>query len=152
MKRILISQNEENNGEDYVVVDGNLIIDKDLSLKYYRKIKETESWKENFKDDFIELKSNKKDILIKSHYLDTDNINRYIYYMYYVKKNDDLNIILDFLEKDSEKINRNIDKEKTLEIINRIKANKKLTSVFLKVILILAAASIAYGVIKSLKL
>ena len=70
--------------------------------------------------------------------------------MYYIKKNDDLNIGLDFLEKDSQKINRNIDKEKTLDIINRIKHNKELRSIFYKLILVIIAISFVYGVIKIL--
>ena len=70
MNRLLISQNETNNGENYVVVDGELITDQDLCLQYYRKIKETDNWNQDFKDDFFELKSNNKDILLKSHYID----------------------------------------------------------------------------------
>jgi hypothetical protein len=151
MKRLLISQNETNNGEDYVVADGKLITDQDLCLQYYRKLKETENWKQNYKDDFFELKSNNKDILLKSHYIEKDNIDRNIYYMYYVKKNDDLNVVLEFLEKDSQKISRNIDKEKTLRIINKIKTNKKLKSIFYKLIFIIIAASLAYGIIKTIK-
>ena len=83
MKRLLISQNETNNGKDYVVVDGELINDQDLCLQYYRKLKETDNWKQNFKDDFFELKSNNKDILLKSHYIEDDNVDRNIYYMYF---------------------------------------------------------------------
>ncbi len=151
MKRILISQNETNNSEDYVVVDGEIIRDKDLALQYYRKLKETDNWKQDFQDDFLELKSNDKDVLIKSHYLDKDNLNRNIYYMYYVEKNDDLNEILNYLEIDSQKIDRNVDKEKTLVIINKIKGNNKIKSIFYKLILILAAASLAYSLFKSIK-
>lgn len=151
MKRILISQNETNNNEDYVVVDGVLIKNKDLALQYYRKLKETDNWKQNFKDDFLELKSNNKDVLIKSHYLDRDNVNRSIYYMYYVERNDDFNEILKYLEIDSQIIDRNIDKEKTLEIINKIKTNNNIKSIFYKLILILVAASLAYSLFKFLK-
>lgn len=151
MKRILISQNETNNSEDYVVVNGELIQDKDLTLQYYRKLKATDNWKQDFKDDFFELKSNNKDVLIKSHYLDEDNINRSIYYMYYVEGNDDFNEILKYLEIDSQKIDRNIDNEKTFKIINKIKTNKNIKSIFYKLILILAAASLVYSLFKFIK-
>lgn len=144
MKRILISQNEKNNGEDYVVVDGQLINDEDLCLKYSKKVRETDNWKQNYRDDFLELKSNNTAIFIKSHYLNKDSGNRNIYYMYLIEQNDDLDMVLEFLEKDSKMIHREIDKEKTKEIINKIKANKRLKSNLFILLLVLAAASFIY--------
>jgi hypothetical protein len=79
MKRILISQNEKNNGTDYVVVNGKLVKDEDIRLKHYREVRKSDNWKVNYKDDFLELKSENGQILIKSNYLDKDNVNRSIY-------------------------------------------------------------------------
>ena len=149
MKRILISQNEMNDGKDYVVVDGELINDEDLRLKYFRKLRETDDWNQSFKDDTFELKSKKNNFFLKSHYIDKDNTNRNIYYMYFVENNDNLDAVLDFLEKDSKIISRNIDSEKTLEIINKIKSNEKLKSIFYKLIIALVIASITYAIFKN---
>lgn len=151
MKRILISQNEKNDGTDYVVVDGQLINDKDLHQEYYNKVKETRNWKQSFKNDFLELKSNNNNILINSHYLDKDNVNRNIFYIYLIENKDNLEDILEYLDKDSKLINRNVDREKTLEIINRIKANKGIKLNLANLLLVLAAAGFVYFIIKTLK-
>ena len=149
MKRILISQNEKNNSEDYVVVDGNLIDDKELGLHYYRKVSKADNWKHTYKDDFFELKNKNNNIFIKSHYSDKDDIHRNIYYLYLIE-NKDLDVVLDYLEKDSQQISRKIDRDKTLEVIKKIKANERLKSYLFKLILVLAVASIAYIIINTL--
>lgn len=150
MKRILISQNEKNYGTENVVVDGELINDEDHCLQYFKKVKETDNWELNFKDDFLELKSYNNNILLKSHYLDKDSVNRNIYYIYLVENNDNLHTILKYLQKDSQIIHRDIDQEKTIEIINRIKSNKKIKSSMYILTIVLASVSIAYIIINQL--
>lgn len=151
MKRILISQNEKNDGIDYVVANGELIKDEDLCLQYYRQLRESDTWKQNYKDDFLELKSSTSQILLKSHYLDKDDVNRNIYYTYLIENKEDFNSILDSLEKDSEIIKRKIDREKTREVVTRIKTNKKLKLNINKILMALAAIGIAYFIINSLR-
>ena len=151
MKRILISQNEENDGTDYVIVDGELIEDKDLCLQYYREVRKSDIWKQNFKNDFLELKSSNNKIFLKSHYSDKDDANRNIYYTYLIENNDNLETILTQLEEDSEIINRKIDKEKTLAVIQKIKTDKKLRLKLNQILFVLVAVGIAYIVINALR-
>ena len=151
MKRILISQNEENDGTEYVVVDGELIKDKDLCLQYYREVRKSDAWKQNFKNDFLVLKSSNNKIFLKSHYSDKDDANRNIYYTYLIENNDNFETILTQLEEDSKIINRKIDKEKTLAVIEKIKTDKNLKLKLNQILLVLVVVGIAYIVINALR-
>ncbi|RKS53791.1 hypothetical protein BC962_2047 [Gillisia mitskevichiae] len=151
MKRILISQNEKNNGTDYVIVNGQLVKDEDLCLHHYRELRISDTWKQDYKDDFLELKSNKNNLLLKSHYIDKDNVNRSIYYTYMIENEDNFDVVLSNLEKDSQVINRKIDRERTIDVIKNIKQNNKLKSKINKILILLFAVGIAYIIINSLK-
>lgn len=151
MERILISQNENNDGTDYVVVNGELIGDEDLGLKYYRELRKSDNWKKVFKDEFLELKSNNNQILLKSHFLDKDNVNRNIYYTYFLRNNDSYDILLNQLENDSNVINRKVDRDRTLKIIKGFKSNKSLGLNITRILISIAAIGIAYYLINSLR-
>ncbi|WHT39530.1 hypothetical protein QNH98_02180 [Myroides sp. mNGS23_01] len=129
MKRVLISQNERNNGTDYLIVDGSLIQDEDKVVHYGRIFSKTDKWKEVFNDDFLEIRQQDKQLLIKSFYNDKDVVGRVIYYMYLIDDTDDIETILNYLEKDSQVINRTFDRERVHEIIERINANDRLKKV-----------------------
>ncbi|MFV8226578.1 hypothetical protein [Christiangramia aquimixticola] len=151
MKRILISQSEKNDGTDYVVVDGKLIKDQDLRLQYHKELRRSIEWNLNYKDDFLELKSFKNQILLKSQYLSKDDVNRNIYYTYLIENNENFETVIRYLEKDSLSINRTIDREKTLEIINKFKSEKKLKSNFKLILIALTAIGISTLIINALK-
>ena len=126
MKRVLVSQNENNNGTDYLIVDGVLANNEDKVVYYGRIFSKTDDWNELYKDNFLEVRQQNNQLLIKSFYNDKDVVGRSIYYMYLVEdKLDNFDTILGFLEKDSQLINRNLDREHTQEIIAKIKNNKE---------------------------
>lgn len=145
MKRVLISQNEKNNGTDYLIVDGKVISDKDAIVDYGRKISKTDIWEVMYNDEFLEVRKDKNQLLVKSHYLDKDVVGRQIYYLYLVDDSDNLETILNYLEEDSKLINRSIDKIKTLEIIDRLKNNNKAKKkIIIYLLLILGISLITY--------
>jgi len=72
-----------------------------------------------------------------------DNVGRKIYYMYLIDNGVDLETILKYLERDSMALNRQFDREKTLEIIKRIQGNNKLKSNLQKLIIIIVAVVLA---------
>lgn len=141
MKRVLISQNERNNGTDYLIVDGNLIQDEDNVAYYGRIFSNTDKWKEFFKDDFIEIRKDKNQLLIKSFYEDKDIAGRVIYYMYLVEDQDSIETILNYLEQDSKVIERSFDRERVLKIIERINTNDRLKKSIIKYV------AIAFGAV-----
>jgi len=151
MERILISQNENNDGTDYVVVNGGLVRDEDLSLKYYRELRKSDNWKQVYKDEFLEFRSNNNQILLKSHFLDKDNVNRNIYYTYYISNNDSFETVLNQLENDSNVINRKVDRDRTLEIIKGFKSNKSLRLNITIILISIAAISIAYYITNAIR-
>lgn len=140
MKRVLISQNERNNGTDYLIVNGELLNDEDKVVYYGRIFSKTDDWEEVHKDDFLEIRQKENQMLIKSYYKERDTINSIIYYMYLFDKIDDVDIILNFLEQDSQLINRSFDKEHTQKIIEDIRKNKEIKKKIIKYIAIAAGA------------
>ncbi|WGU67567.1 hypothetical protein QIU18_05425 [Capnocytophaga canimorsus] len=141
MKRILVSQNENNNGTDYIVIDGKLENSDEVIRQVSKKIFSTDNWRRIHKDDFLEMKKNGNELLLKSYYKDKDIAGRSIYYLYMVENNDDIDSVLHFLEKDSEVINRNIDKERTLQIVEHIKSDNKLRNIIIYTLLVIIALS-----------
>lgn len=134
MKRVLTSQNERNNGTDYLIVDGNLMQEEYKILEYGKLFSNANKWIETYKDDFIEIRKDKNQLLIKSFYNDKDVVGRVIYYMYLIDDTDDIETILNYLEKDSQVINRTFDRERVLEIIERINTNDRLKKSIIKYI------------------
>ncbi len=63
--------------------------------------------------------------------------------MYLIDNGVDLETILKYLERDSMALNRQFDREKTLEIIKRIQGNNKLKSNLQKLIIIIVAVVLA---------
>ena len=82
MKRILVSQNENNNGTDYIVIDGKLENSDEVMHQVSKKIFSTDNWRRIHKDDFLEIKKNGNELLLKSYYKDKDVAGRAIYYLY----------------------------------------------------------------------
>jgi hypothetical protein len=143
MERILMSQHEDNNGTDYVVLNGKLLQDKDDIREYARKIIDTEDFKVKYSDEYITISQKENKILFSSNYENKDNVGRKIYYMYLIDNGVDLETILKYLERDSMALNRQFDREKTLEIIKRIQGNNKLKSNLQKLIIIIVAVVLA---------
>lgn len=141
MRRILVSQNEKNSGLGYLIVNGQLLNDEDEIVYYGNIFSETDNWKEVFRDDFLEIRQQDKQLLIKSFYNYKDVVGRVIYYMYLIDDMDDIETILNYLEKDSEVINRTFDRERVLEIVERINTNDRLKKSIIKYV------SIALGVL-----
>lgn len=143
MERILMSQHEDNNGTDYVVLNGKLLQDRDDIREYARKIIDTEDFKVKYSDEYITISQKENKILFSSNYENKDNVGRKIYYMYLIDNGDDLETILEYLERDSMALNRQFDREKTLEIIKRIQGNNELKSNLQKWIIITVAVVLA---------
>lgn len=138
-----MSQHEDNNGTDYVVLNGKLLQDKDDIREYARKIIDTEDFKVKYSDEYITISQKENKILFSSNYENKDNVGRKIYYMYLIDNGVDLETILKYLERDSMALNRQFDREKTLEIIKRIQGNNKLKSNLQKLIIIIVAVVLA---------
>lgn len=120
MERILMSQNENNNGTDYIIVNGILIQD-DSASNYIDKISIAASkFNTRYKDKFITIKQGEGKILLSSHYVDKDKIGRSIYYSYLIDKQSSWKDILDYLEQDSKAINRTINRENTLKFKDKV--------------------------------
>lgn|SRR5690554_3364379 len=140
MKRILVSQNERNNGTDYLIENGIVINDEDKIVYYGRIFSKTDDWEEVYKDDFLEVRQQENQLLIKSFYNDKDVAGRIIYYMYLIEEKDSIETILDYLEKDSQLINRTFDRERVQKIIEQIKNNEDLKKNLIKYITIAVGA------------
>lgn len=140
MERILVSQNERNNGTDYLIINGEISNDKDKVVFYGKKFSKTDDWVEVYKDVFLEIRKQQNQLLIKSFYNERDTINSIIYYMYLIEETDNIETILSFLEKDSQLINRTFDKEKVQTIIEQIKRNEGLKKNLIKYIALSVAA------------
>lgn len=126
MKRVLISQNENNNGTEYIIVNGKIEINYDRIVEYGRILSKTDDWEEIHNEDFLEIRKNEKQLLIKSFYKDKDIVGRSIYYLYLIDENDNYDLILDYLEQDSKLINRTVDRFRTTELINKLKNSAKI--------------------------
>lgn len=148
MKRILFSQNEDAIKDDYFVIDGVVELDNvsDLSQKAFEKINDVENWNVVYRNPKLEIRKKGQFLSIKSHYKDKDDADRYIFYIYYVKTNDYREMI-DYLKKDSLKINKNVAFE-TEKLINEINECKSLRNTFIG---LLAAILISFALWKIIK-
>lgn len=140
MKRILVSQNENNSGAGYLIVNGELLDNEDKIVYYGRVFSSTDEWKKLYKDDFLEIRQQENQLLIKSFYNDKDVAGRIIYYMYLIEETDNIETILNYLEKDSQLINRTFDKETVQKIIEQIISNKGLKKNLIKYIAVAVGA------------
>src|SRR5690554_2435791 len=112
MRRILISQNENNNNTDYVIETGKLISDKGLISDLHFEV--TNSYLKAdmlYQNDNLSIKRLNNKIIIQSHYVDKDVIGRQIFYMFYIEnlRHTDIEIIINYLKEDSKVISRTID-------------------------------------------
>ena len=153
MKRLLLSQNENNNGDNYLVLNGEVLPKSPDNLQYIQLFSDTKKYKEIFRDDFLTIKEKNNAILFSSHYLDKDNMGRQIFYMYHLDEKDNLEQILQLLMLDSKKINRTIDFEKTLQIVKKIEENnilkRKLNKyISIALLILILCTSIAYFISK----
>lgn len=140
-----MSQHEENNGTDYVVLNGVLLKDASEIAKYAQKVIKTDDFKEMYSDGYLTISQKDNKILFSSNYENKDEAGRKIYYMYLLDKQDSLERVLDYLEKDSMALNRQFDREKTMEIIQKIKSNDTLKKNLAKWILIgIAVLGVVY--------
>lgn len=131
-----MSQHEDNNGTEYVVLNGVLLEDKDDIFEYSRKIVQgTDDFKVMYSDEYLTISQKDNRILFYSHYENKDKVGRKIHYMYLLDKQDNLERVLDYLEKDSMALNRQFDRERTMEIIQKIKSNDTLKTNLAKWIL-----------------
>lgn len=151
MERILMSQHEENNGTDYVVLNGVLLEDASEIAKYAQKVIKTDDFKVMYPDGYLTISQKDNKILFSSNYENKDDAGRKIYYMYLLDKQDSLERVLDYLEKDSMALNRQFDREKTMEIIQKIKKNHTLKKNLTKWMLIgIAVLGVVYLISKFL--
>ncbi|SDH82885.1 hypothetical protein [Myroides phaeus] len=148
MKRILLSQHKENNGTDYLIVDGELLIDGNSIVEYGRLIAQTDEWQEEYRDEFLEIRKKENKIILKSYYTDKDIVGRVIYYLYIIEGVDDFNIIMDYLKEDSKVIDRTFDREKILGIVEEINNNKKLKKKVIGIVLLIIGLSLLTYLIK----
>jgi hypothetical protein len=134
MKRILYSQNESAIKDDYFVIDGVVELDNvsDLSLKAFQIINDVENWKIFHKDAELEIRKKGEFLSIKSHYINKDESNRYIFYVYYVETNN-IKHMINVLKEDSLKINKEVAFE-TEKLINRINKNAALKKILVGII------------------
>lgn len=146
MKRILISQNDINIGNDYIVADGELINEEDSIIYYTKEISKSDNWKTILKDEYIVIKKEKNNLVIKSIYQDKDEAGRYVYYIYLIEDFEgDFETILEYLDNDSKIIKRNLNRTKILEIIKKDKESKKKKS-----LLFIAAIVLSIGIVMAL--
>jgi hypothetical protein len=128
IKRILYSQNENVIKDDYFVIDGVLEQDNvsNLSLDAFQIIKDTEDWKETYKEEGLVIRRKGNYLNIKSHYINKDESGRFIFYVYYVESKD-INEMLEYLKSDSAIINKEIGfkVEKLIQKIDNKKIIKK---------------------------
>lgn len=112
MRRILISQNENNDNTDYVVENGKLVYDKAMISDLHVEV--TKSYLEGdllYKNDNLKIKRLNDKVIIQSHYVDVDVVGRRIFYMFYVEKLSQIDVqtFINLLKKDSKVISRTID-------------------------------------------
>lgn len=148
IKRILYSQHENVIKDDYYVIDGVLEYDNvsNLSLTAFQIIKETENWKEIYKEDNLVIRQKGNYLNIKSYYLNKDESGRYMFYVYYVESNE-IQEMLDLLKSDSEIINKELAFE-TLQLIKKIKSIKKLRIVIISALTLIVISFLTWKVIK----
>lgn len=148
IKRILYSQNESVLKDDYFVINGILEHDNvsNLSLDAFQIIKETENWKEIYKQDDIVIRQKRSFLNIKSHYINKDESERYIFYMFYVQSKN-IKEAFELLRSDSKLIHKELG-FKDEEIIQKIKSKKKKIRFFSILLIVIALCFLIWKTIK----
>lgn len=148
MKRILITQNENNDNTDYLIENGKLIIDNNIKSDLHYEVTNSYINAEMiYENNSLRIKRLDDKIIIQSYYLDTDVIGRNIFYIFYIENSTRINSddIINFLKEDSRELSRNINPDDEKQIIDdhlynfeiNIKKNKKLIDKKLGTILLI---------------
>ncbi|MCU7569504.1 hypothetical protein JSO62_10155 [Riemerella anatipestifer] len=148
MERILISQREDASTNELLVYNGLLITDKNEVLKHAKKVIYNDDFKQVYKDDFVKVKVKDNRLYLSSYYTNKDNVGRRIHYTYLIDAKDNLDVVLSYLEKDSEVLDRQIEKDKIRNIIEQIKTNEilknRLSKLFLGMSIVLGVVVLYY--------
>lgn len=148
MKRILFSQNESAIKDDYFVIDGVVELDNvsNLSLKAFQIINDVENWKVIYKDTELEIRKKGEFLSIKSHYINKDESDRFIFYIYYVETND-VSLMMNLLKEDSLKINKELAFE-TEKLIDKLNKNAGLKKILIGIIAAIVISFIVWEIVK----
>ena len=148
MKRILFSQNESAIKNDYFVIDGVVELDNvsNLSLGAFQVINDVENWKIIYKDKELEIRKKGEFLSIKSHYINKDESDRFIFYIYYVETND-ISIMINLLKEDSLKINKELAFE-TEKLIDKLNKNADLKIILIGIIAAIVISFIVWEIVK----
>ncbi|MDI5950100.1 MULTISPECIES: hypothetical protein [Flavobacterium] len=148
MKRILFSQNESAIKDDYFVIDGVVELDNvsNLSLKAFQIINDVENWKVIYKDTELEIRKKGEFLSIKSHYINKDESDRFIFYIYYVETND-ISLMINLLKEDSLKINKELAFE-TEKLIDKLNKNAGLKKILIGIIAAIVISFIVWEIVK----
>lgn len=120
MNRILISQNENNDNTDYVVENGEIVLDDSVISELHYEV--TNSYLEAkmiYHKDNLRIKALDDKIIIQSYYTDKDVIGRRIFYMFYIGGLNSFSSvdIIKYLKKDSNVLSRSINPEDEEQIL-----------------------------------
>lgn len=148
MKRILYSQNESAIKDDYFVIDGVVELDNvsNLSLKAFQVINDVENWKIIYKDKELEIRKKGEFLSVKSHYINKDESDRFIFYIYYVETND-ISLMINLLKEDSLKINKELAFE-TEKVIDKLNKNADLKKILIGIIAAIVISFIVWEIVK----
>lgn len=153
MKRVLVCQKENNLGEDYFVINGELIEDENLQKKAHEFITAANNWKLLYSDNEVIIKKNNNSIFLESYYNDLDNSGRKLTFVYLVNSNSTENDLIENLIKDSKVIDKRMS-SKRLEILEqKLKSNKiqKILEVAIMIMLGLALIGVVYNLFNNEK-
>ncbi|MDR2223901.1 MAG: hypothetical protein LBE34_14370 [Flavobacteriaceae bacterium] len=110
--RFLMTQNENNNGTNHIVVDGVLIESEFDKKKVVEKLFKGQSFKRILDKDSLKIGIQGNQIFIDSFYETKDTGGRRIFYMYLINQQEiDFDGIVDLLEIDSKILSREISAE-----------------------------------------
>ena len=148
MKRILFSQNESAIKNDYFVIDGVVELDNvsNLSLEAFQVINDVENWKIIYKDTELEIRKKGEFLSVKSHYINKDESDRFIFYIYYVETND-ISLMINLLKEDSLKINKELAFE-TEKLIDKLNKNADLKKILIGIIAAIVISFIVWEIVK----
>lgn len=122
MKRILITQNENNDNTDYLIKNGKLVVDDEIKSDLHYEVSNSYINGEMvYENNNLRIKRFDNKIIIQSYYIDRDVIGRQIFYMFYIEKSTGFNSddIVRFLKEDSNELSRTIDPNDERQIINK---------------------------------
>jgi hypothetical protein len=148
MKRVLFSQNESPIKDDYFVIDGVLEKDNlsDLSIGAFKLINSIENWKVVYEDSELKIQKKGEFLSIKSHYMNKDESDRFIFYIYYVETND-ISLMINLLKEDSKKINKELAFE-TEKLIEKLNKNADLKKILIGIIAAIVVSFIVWEIVK----